>query len=111
MVNYLKVGHHLFTDNWYTGIELANFLFENKTYLTGTVRKNLKFLPKKLFQIILKKGESVCLQNFNGVSLLRFKDKRDVLMLTTFSDNSMMDKINDFKPRLISAYNNGKSRS
>ena len=37
-----------------------------------------------------------------------FKDKRDVLMLTTFSDNSMLDKINDFKPRLISAYNNGK---
>lgn len=45
MEPYLKKGHNLYTDNWYTTPILCEHLFVKKTTLTGTVRKNRRGMP------------------------------------------------------------------
>lgn len=46
--NYLYKGYHLFTDNFYIRIHLAKSLIQIGTYLTGTIRRNRKFVPKEV---------------------------------------------------------------
>lgn len=46
MAPYLKKGHNLYTDNWYTSPILCQHLLKKKkTTLTGTVRKNRGGMP------------------------------------------------------------------
>lgn len=40
MCNYLNKGFHVFVDNFFTSIPLANFLYSKFTHLTGTLRSN-----------------------------------------------------------------------
>ena len=42
----LGMGYHLYTDNWYTTVPLAESLLSEGTNLTGTVWGNQKYLPK-----------------------------------------------------------------
>lgn len=44
--NLLRKGYHIFMDNYFTNIPLAKYLYNLKTFITGTIRKNRKFLPK-----------------------------------------------------------------
>lgn len=46
--NYLNKGYHVVIDNFFTSIALAKYLFENATYLTGTIRSNRRGLPKDI---------------------------------------------------------------
>ncbi|CAL1532412.1 unnamed protein product, partial [Lymnaea stagnalis] len=46
--NLLNKGYHLFTDNFYTKPKLAEYLYQNKTLLTGTVRANSKGMPRTM---------------------------------------------------------------
>ena len=53
MANYLNKGYHVFCDNFFTGVELVTELFDNMTYITGTIRRNrrgLSSLVKKKIQ-------------------------------------------------------------
>ncbi|CAH1982586.1 unnamed protein product [Acanthoscelides obtectus] len=43
----LNVGRTVYTDNWYTSIDLANKLLDKKTHLVGTLRRNKKMCRKK----------------------------------------------------------------
>lgn len=52
---YLNFGRTLFTDNFYTSIQLAHELNEKKTHLTGTLRANRKDIPKEIIAKKLKK--------------------------------------------------------
>ena len=54
----LGQGYHLFTDNWYTAVPLAESLLLEGTNLTGTVRSNRKYLPPGVKKT-LAKGETV----------------------------------------------------
>ena len=49
MEKLLDCGHALYVDNFHTSVPLAEALLNRKTLLCGTVRKNRKHLPKKLF--------------------------------------------------------------
>lgn len=107
---YLNSGHHLYIDNWYTSPTLLNRLFEMKTNACGTVRKNRKGLPK--FEGKLNKG---FFQSYSSSNLLavRYKDKRDFIMLTsthgtTMSDTGKIDRTTGQairKPTCIVDYN------
>ena len=57
MAPLLGQGYHLFTDNWYTAVPLAESLLEG-TNLTGTVYSNRKYLPAGVKKK-LAKGETV----------------------------------------------------
>ncbi|KAG8335548.1 zinc finger protein [Homalodisca vitripennis] len=46
--NYLGKGFHLFTDNFYTSVPLMDWLYKNKTFMTGTVKRDRKHLPNEI---------------------------------------------------------------
>lgn len=80
---YLDVGRTIVTDNYYTSIDLAETLLQRSTHLIGTIRKNRKGLPKNVVGEKLKKGEIVAMENDKGILVFKWKDKRDVLGLST----------------------------
>jgi len=84
---YLKKGHKLFIDNWYTSPSLAMFLYKKKTNVTGTVRKNRKGMPKLTSKLEVGQTES---QHTTTMLATRWKDRRDVYMLTTQFENKMI---------------------
>ncbi|XP_055918325.1 piggyBac transposable element-derived protein 4-like [Eupeodes corollae] len=125
-------GRTLFVDNFYTSYELARSMLDQKTHVVGTLRANKKFCPKEVMNAQLKRGEMVAREEENGIVVLKWKDTRDVRMLSTkhapvkaaVSDQSIPDpnipstsrgrRINQRqgnreKPLAIIEYNKGKS--
>ncbi|XP_067141226.1 piggyBac transposable element-derived protein 4-like [Centruroides vittatus] len=45
---YLNKGYHLFVDNFFMSVPLVRYLYSLGTYITGTVRRNRKYLPAPL---------------------------------------------------------------
>lgn len=109
----LNKGHTIATDNWYTSLGLAYELLKNNTHFLGTVRKNRRNLPKKVVETKLKRGEFVAQENDDGITVLKWKDKRDVLMLSTkhtdtFTRLNIKGK-NVRKPTMVIDYNKCKA--
>ncbi|KAL6416514.1 hypothetical protein ACFW04_013400 [Cataglyphis niger] len=109
----LGKGHTICTDNWYTSVNLAEKLIDMHTHLLGTLRKNRRDNPKEVVAQKLKRGDVIARENKNGVTVLKWKDKRDVLMLSTKHSAEMttIQKRNctKEKPRMVVEYNLGKS--
>ncbi|VDK68263.1 unnamed protein product [Cylicostephanus goldi] len=105
MGNLLDCGRILYTDNFYTSIPLAKTLLSHQTHLVGTLRKNRRGLPREVISRKLKKGQVVAQQRSDGILVLKWRDKRDVLMLSTMHKADFSDG----KPRVISDYNAGKT--
>lgn len=109
MRGYLGKGHVLYTDNYYTSPQLAKYLIDNGTGLVGTLRKNRKHLPK--FQATNTRG-AVQKHESNGILVLQWTDKRQVLLLSTIHRGEMKattkkDRTgeNILKPDVVSDYN------
>lgn len=112
--DYLDMGRTVYTDNWYSSYNLATELLNRKTHLVGTLRSNRKNNPKEVIQKKLKKGDYIAKQCNRGVTVLKWKDKRDVLVISTKHKASMVSFINNYgkeiqKPNIILDYNKGKS--
>ncbi|CAH2008558.1 unnamed protein product [Acanthoscelides obtectus] len=109
----LDTGRMAVTDNYYTSIDLANQLLQRRTHLMGTLRANRRGNPKEVVDAKLKKGEIKAKQVENGISILKWKDKRDVLMLSTYHFNETVTiQIRGkeiVKPLMVVDYNKGKS--
>ena len=58
MQKYLNKGHHFFIDNSYTSISLAEYLMQNGTYVTGTIREHRKHFPVEMKALRLEKGDA-----------------------------------------------------
>lgn len=109
----LNKGHSIATDNWYTSCQLAYELLKNHTHLFGTVKKNRRGLPKKVIDTKLRRGEFVAQENNDGILVLKWKDKRDVLMLSTkhsteFATTTKKRK-SITKPKVVLDYNKAKA--
>ncbi|KAM3936742.1 piggyBac transposable element-derived protein 4-like [Leptodactylus fuscus] len=78
----LDKGYHLYVDNFYTSIPLFRSLSSRGTAACGTVRRNQRGLPRAHIEQRLRKGESSAVCNENML-LVKYRDKRDVLVLTT----------------------------
>ncbi|CAF1017113.1 unnamed protein product [Rotaria sp. Silwood1] len=83
---YLDKGHNLFVDSWFTSVSLFEKLFERSTGACGTVRKDRLGLPE--FEAKIEKGEQIY-RNTNNMLVLKWHDKRDVIMLTTIHEPQM----------------------
>ena len=105
MDGYLDQGRDLCTDNWYTSLPLANSLLARSTNLFGTIRKNRKFIPPAVKGKKLERGEQYFQQNNNGILLLKWKDKRDIFMLSTKHDGVLS---RNGKPQVVEDYNKVK---
>lgn len=103
------VGRTLVTDNWYTSLPLAKRMLDSHTHLIGTIRKNRKGLPKEVVNKKLQKGEVVAMENKDGITVLKWKDQRDVLILSTKHDDEMVERNRTRIPKVIIDYNQGKS--
>ncbi|XP_056419226.1 piggyBac transposable element-derived protein 4-like [Hyla sarda] len=78
----LDKGYHLYMDNFYSSLPLFQCLAARATVACGTIRKNQRGLPKTHIAQPLPRGESRALCS-NNILLLKYKDKRDVLILTS----------------------------
>lgn len=109
MKNYLRKGHNLFTDNWYTSPILAQFLSRNKTSLTGTVRKNRRGMPNLKTKLALGNIQSM---HTKKILVLKWLDRREVFMLTTIYPDTVVDTNKTYrsgetikKPTCVMKYN------
>lgn len=107
-------GHTVCTDNWYTSLDLANKLLAKKTHLIGTIKINRRGLPKEVTGQKLNRGEIAAKQNRKGVTILKWKDTRDVTMLSTKHTIDYVHYKNKRgniteKPRMIQEYNKAKA--
>ncbi|XP_046400977.1 piggyBac transposable element-derived protein 4-like [Ischnura elegans] len=91
MEGHLDAGHSLFMDNYYNSVNLAHQLLERKTYCTGTLRTNRKGNPPQINSKKLKKGEVVNAYTDDGVCVMKWKDKREVLMISSQYSGEMID--------------------
>lgn len=103
-------GMHVFTDRFYTNVDLAEALHDMKVHITGTIMRQRKRLPpevrpikkKKVFgkkairgktkpvkPLKLKRGEMKAYRKDDKYSLLIWKDVNEVSMLSTYYDNSV----------------------
>jgi Transposase IS4 len=112
---YFDACRTLCTDNFYTSIDLAEKLLERDTHLIGTIRSNRKGLPTAVTKAKLKVGEVTAAHNEKGIVVLKWKDKREVMVLSTKHDSSMTNsgKFNRKrelvrKPNAVLDYNKAK---
>lgn len=108
----LNKGHTLYTDNWYTSVGLARELLKNETHLVGTLRKNRKHFPKEIVSTKLKRGQYIAKESEDGITVLRWRDKRDVLVLSTKHSVRFQTVIKHrrqiSKPKIVVDYNKAK---
>lgn len=108
----LNTGRTLYTDNFYTSVSLAHELNNKRTHLVGTLRQNRKLNPKGVTSAKLKKGEMKMQKSYTKVIVGKWKDKRDVLFLTTRAVPEMVEVITKrgpvSKPSAIVDYNTAK---
>lgn len=109
----LNQGRTVFTDNYYTSLDLANKLLDKQTHLVGTLRKNRRGNPKEVIAKKLKRGEIIARENKRGITVLKWRDKRDVLLLSTKHSDEMtevaINRERKQKPQAVMEYNKGKS--
>lgn len=113
MKPYLMKGHELFMDNYYNSVTLSEKLLDYKTHTNGTLRSNRRHNPKNLVTKKLKRGEHYWLRK-NRVYVSKWKDKRDVLVISTRNHPRMVSVNNRYgkqtnKPEEVAVYNNHMS--
>lgn len=54
-----------------------------KTHVVGTMRKNKKIIPDEIKDARLQKGGIIAKESEQGITIIKWKDKRDVFMFTT----------------------------
>lgn len=106
-------GHALYMDNYYNSFSLCQKLLDIDVYVTGTLRKERKLNPKDVVTAKLKKGEAIT-KYCKGVAVSKWHDKRDVLLISTEFENSMIEVErrhgeNVQKPLAIVRYNENMS--
>ena len=98
-------NQHLFIDNWFTSVALAEELLQKKNIrITGTIQANRVGLPGAVKKM-KDKGqplEFVEKHNANGVCVSAFRDKKVVRFITTAGYTGTNRKN---KPRVRDAYN------
>jgi len=112
---YLKKGRVVIADNYFTSVQLAKYLVARETHLVGTLRKNRKHNPSDVVNQRLRAGQITAQRSAHGVLVGKWKDKRDVLFISTLHSTQMVDsgRLNKDglpikKPSAVVYYNKGK---
>lgn len=59
MKKFLLRHHHLYADNYFTSVRLADDLRQADTYMCGTTRWTRRDFPMTLASAVVRQGESV----------------------------------------------------
>ena len=80
--------HYLFTDNLFTTYAAANYLLEQGTFMTGTIRWNeLQHIPNEIVTAKPKVGEKVYYQKERYLAMSYWQKQsqsKPAIMLSTF---------------------------
>lgn len=89
-------GRSLNMDNYYNSVKLAHTLLAIilATYCTGTLRANRKRNPKEITSKKLKVGESVGKYTRQGVCVMKWLDRREVLAISSEHTNDLVEATN-----------------
>ena len=89
---YHNKGHHIYVDNFYTSPTLFNSLWKVDTGACGTLRCNRTGTPMDIRKPPrLAKGDIITARD-EKLFFLKWKDKREVTILTTLHDDSLISK-------------------
>ncbi|XP_046402046.1 piggyBac transposable element-derived protein 4-like [Ischnura elegans] len=101
-------GYNLWMDNFYNSPYLASLLQKNGVNVAGTLRLSRKNVPLSVKAKTLKKGEVIAYES-NGIMVMKWRDKRDVAMISSFHDDGMIERhirgVNVSKPKCVHEYN------
>jgi hypothetical protein len=87
---YLHQNYHVYQDNYYNGVEIAEHLLSIQVRVCGTIRVNRSLPPDlKKYSKSLKRGETT-LRSKRDV-LQSWKGTRVVNMISTVHNSSMVD--------------------
>ncbi|KAL4149291.1 hypothetical protein QTP88_003271 [Uroleucon formosanum] len=113
MVGLLYKGRLLYMDNFYNSVKLSQKMLKKLTYTTRTLRSNRKNNPKDVINKKLKKGESISKYTEEGICIVKWKDKQDVLMISSEFPHSMceVNTIREIKEKPISVVRYNKNMS
>ena len=115
LVDDVRLQGKVVTDNFYSSPSLFRELTRRGFGACGTARRNHKGLPPAVRDAPLRRGEVVSSLD-DSILTLKWKDKRDVIMLSTYHDSSMITKsrrsraaergVEDIqKPKVVEDYN------
>lgn len=113
----LHEGRTLFIDNYYTSVQLCRDLLDSQTYVCGTLRSNRKENPKDVVNKKLKRGQIYGQQNRDGIRVIKWVDKRPVVMISTVPNHDAELKATGaknrngadiLKPQAVMSYNKAK---
>jgi hypothetical protein len=108
-------GYHLYVDRYYTSVSLAEELLKMKCYLTGTIRRDRKFLPRQIRKPTSKFRTVIRYRSRKSKLLaLLWRDKRIITILSSYDTGSMKNvsritrggyQVELKKPEVILNYN------
>ena len=84
-------SHHVYFDNWYTGIPALRFLFSKRIYSCGTIKGNSRLLPPRFKNKNLKfkrRGmyETFQSERLSNLTATLWQDTKMVKLVSTLSD-------------------------
>ena len=83
LVKYIyDKGHHLYFDNYFSSVDLAEELLRHKTYCCGTARSNRRKYPATLKKVTLKRGQHKS-KLVGSVECFVWKDKKNIDFIQT----------------------------
>ena len=82
MDNYLGKGHELYVDRFHSSPRLFQDLYAKNTVAVGTCMNNRRSLSKQCLKEKLKRRETIARRQ-GALMALKWRDKREVLMLST----------------------------
>ncbi|KAG8237158.1 hypothetical protein J437_LFUL011207 [Ladona fulva] len=91
-------------------VNLASQLKCAKLHCTGTLQKNRRNNPKDVTEAKLRRSEYICRWTDDGICVLKWKDKRDILMISSehgekFTSVKSRRGTEREKPNIILEYN------
>ena len=93
MEKFLGKGYHLYTDSFYNSFELTKHTINQKTYICGTLRTDQKSNPKDCTKAKLKQGDVIS-RSREGVVVAKWREKREVLMISILHSLQMIEVTN-----------------
>ncbi|XP_020298085.1 piggyBac transposable element-derived protein 4-like [Pseudomyrmex gracilis] len=90
---YKNMWHHIYQDNYYNNVNIANIYLKNKLRVCGTIRKN-RGLPQILQTVKLSRGQHQFLRNGHILLQVWNNGKRNVNMITTIHSAQMAESGN-----------------
>lgn len=86
-------NHRLYMDNFFTSVGLMQHLLQNGVYACGTINSNRKNLPKFKPDKEFQRGEYVWYHSNCGLSVIKWRDKRSVHLISNFHDPNVSTEV------------------